>query len=128
MKRSSSGPAECSAKRAMSTAIEITRAIEVATECIIHLERTVVVGGCIMSLAIGRFLQQQHVTVRITHHGGVDPVAQSHDAWRDEMDMAVLEAAHLSLEIVHAQHQMRMDEVIARGIRWRPTARRWRSI
>src|SRR5262252_632623 len=72
MKRSSSGPAECSAKCAMSTAVEITRAIDVATECFIHLERTGVVGGCIVSLAIGRLLQQQHVTVRIAHHGGVD--------------------------------------------------------
>src|SRR6516162_107091 len=124
MKRSSSGPSECSAKCIVSTAIEITRAIDVTTASFTHLERAGAAGGCIVSLAIGGLLQQQHVTVRIAYHGGVDPVAEGHNTRRDETDMVVPKAAYLCLEVVYAQHQVCMDEVIARGIGWRPAARR----
>jgi hypothetical protein len=45
-----------------------------------------------VSLAIVTLLQQQHVAVGITHHGGVDPVDEGNDPWRDEADGVVASA------------------------------------
>jgi hypothetical protein len=62
---------------------------------------------------VGAF-QQQDVAIGITHHGGPEAAAERHDARRDEADAIVFEYLHLPLEVVGAQREMGMNDMVRR--------------